>query len=300
MKFTRRRAAVVLMAAAAMIGQASVAASPAQAATCVSVPGGTPGSDVRIAGQDHRVPEIANVRVCSDGATAPLVTVDLAGHGNCLSLCFSVLLEGNDLDAGAITLSYTSDGAPQSSTTNPPPVDGPAGECLLSVGSPDAPYPTCFNAIGPDLGDPVGDVDELAGGLVTTAWGVVGTAGNEANEAIDTAEAVVADAQADAVALANQVLEEIGRELEPVHALAQNLRELADDPCGGIPPQSDPNQWEYQVEFCDQPTVWVNYFVWNFCNDNPNRCAVHPDQVAEVVQEAYCLVAPEPPWYCYE
>jgi hypothetical protein len=187
------------------------------------VPGSTPGTDVRLAGQDHRVPGISNIRVCSDGATAPLVAVDLAGHGYCLSPCMSILLDGNDLDVGAITLYYSKDGVVQTSTTDPSPVDGPGDECLLSVGSPDAPYPTCFNAIGPEIGDPLGDAGDQVNELIADTWALAGSVTTEVNEAVDTAEAIVADAQADALALAGSVLAEVDRILEPVEALAQDI-----------------------------------------------------------------------------
>ncbi|MDQ3982887.1 MAG: hypothetical protein M3271_09450 [Actinomycetota bacterium] len=318
MTIARRRAEVVFLIAA-LVGALLVWAPSAEAATCQNVPGSTPGTDVRLAGQDHRVPAISNIRVCSDGATAPIVAVDLAGHGNCLSPCLSILLDGNDLDVGAITLSYSKDGVVQTSTTDPSPVDGPGDECLLSVGSPDAPYPTCFNAIGPEIGDPVGDAWALVGSVTTEvnkavdtaeaivadaqadAWALVGSVTTEVNKAVDAAEAIVADAQADAVALANSVLAEIGRTLEPVETLVQELLYAANDPCGSIPPQRDPSYWENEVEFCDSPSVWTLWFVQNFCNDHPNRCVAEPQQVIELAQEVYCLVAEEPqPDYCWE
>lgn len=286
-----RRSAEAVLAACLVAGAVGVAAPPARAATCQSVPASTPGTDVRLAGQDHRVPGISNIRVCAESPTAPVLVVDTAGHGTCLSPCLSILLDGNALDGGAVTLSYARDGVMQTSTTDLPGVPGPGDECLLSVGSPDAPYPDCFNAIGPDLGDPLGDTGDDVDAAVATVWDLAGDVGVAANQAIDTAEAVVADAQADAVALANQVLAEVDETLDPVEALAQNLLRIADDPCGSMPPQYD--EWGNETQFCSDPGGWTYMTLQRACENNP-RCAAEPDEVAELVTDVYCSVTQEP------
>lgn len=280
MTFARRRATVSSLALVLVVSAVLAAAPPARAATCQSVPGSTPGTDVRILGEDHRVPAISNISVCSDGATVPLVAVDLAGHGYCSSPCLSVLLVGDDLDVGRVTLSYQEDGVVRSVTNDPPGSAGPGNECLLSVGSPDAPYPTCLNAIGPDLGDPLGDTGDQVDSLVDGAVA-------EVNEALADAGRIAGDAQEDAVALALQVLDEVGQTLEPVRALLDEVRDAADDPCGVIPPQSDPEWGSEWVEFCDNPSQWTVWFVEGVCQSR--ECAVTPEQAIELARTVLCV-----------
>lgn len=294
MTFAQRRATVSTLTLL-LVGSTVFAAAPAaQATTCQSVPGATPGTDVRILGEDHRVPAISNIRVCSDGATAPLVAVDLAGHGTCLSPCLSVLLVGDDLDVGPVTVSYAEDGVARTVTNDPPGAGGPGSECLLSVGSPDAPYPTCLNAIGPDLGDPLSGAGDQVDALVATAVAEANRAlaeareaAVEADEAVAEAERIAADAQEDAVALALQTLDEVGQALEPARELVDRVRDAADDPCAAIPPQSDPQNWEQDVEFCDNPSQWTYLTVQNLCENR--GCAVTPEQVLEIAQSVLCL-----------
>lgn len=280
MTFAQRRATVASLVLV-LFGSLVLAGAPwARAATCQSVPGSTPGTDVRILGEDHRVPAISNIRVCADGATAPLVAVDLAGHGYCLSPCLSVLLVGDDLDVGPITVSYQEDGVTQSTTNDPPGAGGPGSECLLSVGSPDAPYPTCLNAIGPDLGDPLGNVGDQVDAAVSGAVA-------EAYEALAEADRIAGDAQEDAVALAFQVVDEVSRTLEPVNALVEEIRNAAEDPCGVIPPQSDPEWGSEETEFCENPSRWTLWMAENFCQTE--GCAVTPEQLIEVARIVLCV-----------
>ena len=174
MTIARRRAKAVL-AAAALTGALVVAAPPAQAASCTTVPAGTPGTTLRLAGQDYRVPAISNVSVCTDGGSVPLVWFATSG-GYCNIGCLSVGLSGGDTSTGAVTISYRADGSTVSHTINPGGVGGPGDSCLLSVGSPQAPHPTCPFAVnvddlgGPgdpgDPGDPIGAVEQLVDDLV--------------------------------------------------------------------------------------------------------------------------------------
>lgn len=159
--FGKRRGAAGSLAAALLTTFAIWGAPAAQAATCVSVPVSTIGTDVSLLGDRYRVPAVSGIRVCADGASTPLVAVETSG-GSCSSGCLSVLLQGNDTDAGAVTIYYSTDGTSHSETVNPGGAGGGSDTCLLSVGSPDAPYPNCAVAIGPDGlpggGDPLPDV----------------------------------------------------------------------------------------------------------------------------------------------
>lgn len=157
MTMARRRAKAGL-AACLLVGAVAVTAGPAQAATCTSVPGGTIGTDVSILGDDYRVPAITNITVCADGASAPLVGVETTRLGSCISPCLSVLLRGDDADAGGVTITWREDGSSRSQTVNPGGVGGGSDVCLLSVGSPDAPRTNCAVAIGPDGVPDTGDL----------------------------------------------------------------------------------------------------------------------------------------------
>ncbi|MDQ3953597.1 MAG: hypothetical protein M3279_11655 [Actinomycetota bacterium] len=149
MSLARRRTAVIL-AAGALTGLLTVAAPPAQAQGCTSVPGSVPGTDVTILGQQHRIPTISNITVCAGTSSAPLIAVETSGNGYCSTACLSVLLQGDEADAGAVTISYREDGTTRTRSVDPGGVGGGSDSCLLSVGSPDAPYPSCAVAIGPD------------------------------------------------------------------------------------------------------------------------------------------------------
>lgn len=163
MRFSRRPASLGLTAvmAVTMIG----VASPAQARSCTAVPGSVTGTDVTILGDRYRVPWISNIQVCTDGASAPLVGVETSGNGYCSTTCLSVLLRGDDADAGAVTISYREDGTTRSQTLNPGGVGGGSDTCLFSIGSPEAPYPWCTIALGPDELPDVNDLlpDDLPG-----------------------------------------------------------------------------------------------------------------------------------------
>lgn len=143
----------VVAAALALVGFMLFPVASAEAATCVSVPGGTPGFDVSIGGQPHRVPAISGIQVCAGGSTLPGVTVEQWG-GNCYYGCLSVLVGGGSADPEGISVSYRADGVTQSFGVNPGGVGGGDQICVLSVGVPDAPYPTCNVALGID--DPLG------------------------------------------------------------------------------------------------------------------------------------------------
>ena len=223
-----------------------------------------------------------------------MLTADLAGHGNCLSPCLSILLVGNDADAGAFTLSYTEDGVTRVQTVDPDSVDVPEGGCLLSVGSPKAPYPTCLNAFGTDLGDAVGDVTDLVAGTVPIVWGAVGTVTTTVNGVRATAEAIAADAAADALALAGDALVIVDDTLQPARDLVDRVNEIGDDPCAAIAPQEDPNDWQDgEVGFCEDPITWTQLAVWDLCARR--NCAVQPDEVVELAREVFCRVQPDSP-----
>jgi hypothetical protein len=157
----RARAGLVVIA---MIAFGLVTAGSAGAATCENLPGSTPGTDVSAGGVHQRVPAISNIQVCVGGASTGVLSVDRAGHGYCSTACLSVLLFGGDVDSEGVSVSWRQDGVTKSEGIDP---DGAGGDsiCVISVGSPDAPFPNCEVAIGPELGDPVGDVrdqiDEL-------------------------------------------------------------------------------------------------------------------------------------------
>jgi hypothetical protein len=158
-RITLPRRAAGISAAAGLLALTLVS-SPAQAATCVNVPGSTPGTNVTIAGDDYRVPSISNISVCTHDGSVPLVGVELQG-GNCTAACLAVVLLGGDVDPPGVTISYRVDGVTTSTTIDPGPLfGGPAGTCLLGVGSPEAPRSDCFFAIEPDDGA-IGDAEEL-------------------------------------------------------------------------------------------------------------------------------------------
>lgn len=174
----KRRVVAVLGGLALVTGILFV--SPAQAATCQSVPGETIGADVKVGPVRQRVPAISNISVCMGGATMGLVTVETSG-GTCTFSCLSVLV-GGDAGAEGLTISYYEDGVPRTIPVSPPPVGGPDATCVLSVGSPDAPYPDCFIAIGPELDGPVGDVQEAVDDAVALACDTVPPAGSPSND----------------------------------------------------------------------------------------------------------------------
>lgn len=155
-----------------LIGGLVMAAPPrAQAATCQAVPGSTPGTDISVGGQPQRVPGVSNVKVCFDTGSAGLISVSLDGNGYCTFGCFSVLMSDGEIDVAGVTISYALDGSPRSTTIDPGGTPGGAEGCLLSVGGPDAPYPTCSPgvAIGPDIDDDaIGDAQDDVEGLIAS------------------------------------------------------------------------------------------------------------------------------------
>ncbi|MDQ3953598.1 MAG: hypothetical protein M3279_11660 [Actinomycetota bacterium] len=161
-----RRRAVVVVAATALAAAMTMWAPPAHAA-CTTLPVSTPGTTVRIAGEDHRVPAISNVSICTSDGSVPFVWVETSG-GFCTTACLSIGLAGSDADAGSVTISFRADGNEVSRTVSPGGVGGPGDACLLSVGSPQAPRPDCPNAVSVDdvIGDPVGDVVAIVEGLI--------------------------------------------------------------------------------------------------------------------------------------
>lgn len=226
--FTRRRIGA-LTVALGLIAALTAVASPAGAATCTNVPVSTTGADVRVAGQDRRVPAISNVTICLGDAAVPFVWTATSG-GTCVSGCLSVGLRGNDVDSGGITISYQADGQPASHSIDPGGLGGPSDTCLLSVGGPDAPHPDCFVALG---------VDDLP----------------SAGPIVDQARQTVQD-------LVDSVPD------DPAGALQQTIQDVVDglpDPaaCNSIPRMSD--EWGNSVEFCDDPLLWTGLLFQRVC-----------------------------------
>lgn len=251
----RRKAASATLAGALFAAVAVWAAPVAQAATCVPVPGSTIGTDVSIAGQKARVPAISGIQVCAGTATTPIVSVQTSG-GTCTFACLSVLV-GGDVDAEGLSISYREDGVLRTVPVNPPPVDGPASTCLFSVGSPDAPYPDCFIAIGPELGDPIGDIDPVIDGAVATATDLAGDAGATAfqlaAEAGETATGLAEEAEATASALAADA---IATALN-LYGYLLGIAESADETvCDEIPGVYDDSG--YYRHPCDNAAAWAN------------------------------------------
>jgi hypothetical protein len=276
----RRRGAAAAVVVALFTAVLVWAAPAAQAATCQAVPGSTIGTDVSIAGQKFRVPAISGIQVCVGSVSVPLVTVETSG-GACTFSCLSVLVGGGPADAEGITITYLEDGVPKSVPVTPPPVDGPPSTCVLSVGSPDAPYPDCFISIGPELGDPIGDVTPVVGDAVDAVLDVYAFA---VVTALDTAGAVAEEA-GDAVAAACA-------ELPATEDQSGNDVHACDDPaawvegmrydtyeftCESIPPMRDHN-WYTRYEFCEYPHFWLQeaiYYATCQCSDIERQMVSH-------------------------
>ncbi|HEV2755475.1 MAG TPA: hypothetical protein VG318_06825 [Actinomycetota bacterium] len=268
----RHKGAAAGLAAAMFATVALMAAPAAHAATCVTVPGSTIGTDVSIAGQKARVPAISGIQVCAGTATAPIVSVQTSG-GTCTFACLSVLL-GGDVDAEGVSISYREDGVLRTVPVNPPPVDGPATTCLLSVGSPDAPYPDCFIAIGPELGNPVGDAQPVIDGAVDTALDAYA-------DAIETA----GDAYALACNRIPTAYDQYGYGYEFCDdavgwtvVMTSGATEIA---CDAIPDMQDPySGWSYS--FCTDIFGWVDAAV------DTVYCRAFCDDVTYTVMRAVC------------
>lgn len=233
MIFGGRRSAAALTVVVLFAAIAVWAAPPAAAATCVTVPGSTIGTDISIAGQKARIPAISGITLCAGTGTVPIVSVQTSG-GTCTFSCLSVLVGGGSVDAEGLTISYREDGVLKTVPVDPPPVAGPSSTCVFSVGSPDAPYPDCFIAIGPELGDPIGDLLPVIDDAVERAEDVEDAACSEIPEARYTV--AFCDAPA-----------------EWIVAAAGGASDLA---CDVIPPMTFAPGGEGH-EFCDGPDIWV-------------------------------------------
>lgn len=252
---TKRHAAAV--AAAALVATCVVlAAPPADAATCVPVPGSTIGTDVTIAGQKARVPAISGITVCAGTATAPIVTVQTSG-GACTFACLSVLVGGGSIDAQGLTVSYREDGVLRTIPVDPPPVAGPASTCVFSVGSPDAPHPDCFIAIGPELGDPIGDLQPVVNDALETVWATYGDALELVDNADDAVCARIPGAYDQYGSYYNFCDNPVGWTFAVAGAWTQYG-------CDQIPDMYD--QWGYSYDFCESPVTWTVVAVQNVCN----------------------------------
>jgi hypothetical protein len=226
--FTRRRTGA-LVAALGLIAALTAVAGPAKAASCTTLPVSTTGADVRVAGEDRRVPAITDVTICVGDAAVPFVWTATSG-GSCVTGCLSVGLRGSDVDSGGITISYRADGQTTSQSIDPGGLGGPSDTCLLSVGGPDAPHPDCFVALG---------VDDLP------------SAGPLVDQARQTVQDLV-DSLPD----------------DPVGDLDQTIEDLVDDlpgsdTCESVPPARD--EWGNTVEFCDDPAQWTGITVTRVC-----------------------------------
>lgn len=159
----RSREAISGIAAAAVLAGAVLVGAPAAtAATCAPVPGSTPGTNVTIAGQVHRVPAISNIRLCVGDGAVPLVSVETYG-GGCTAACLAVVVRGSGAGTPGVTLAYYADGVPTDYTVDSRQIGGPGTDtCLLGVGAPVAPRSGCLFAVEPD-GAPIDDglVDQV-------------------------------------------------------------------------------------------------------------------------------------------
>lgn len=257
----QRRAGVILCAVS-LLAAAGLWASPAaQAAVCQNVPGSTPGLDVSVGGQPQRVPGVSGVSVCVDTGAVPLVTATFDGRGNCTWSCFSVIVPGGSSSLPTVTLSYRLDGVLQTRTIGGGTVPGGGEACLLSVGGPDAPYPTCPPGVALGI-----DEDPTAGVL------------EDVQQNVSNVEQTVTDALGDvsgtvdfyvayASNLANDTAEDAGRTIDNYEgrvedALEDTVLPAVDDAtetvCGEIPSMwgTDGYNW-WEVEFCDDPVGWA-------------------------------------------
>ncbi|HEX2058099.1 MAG TPA: hypothetical protein VHI71_06990 [Actinomycetota bacterium] len=282
----RKKTIAGVAAAAIMASGAMWAPSASAAPTCVDVPGSTLGATVKVGPVEQRIPAVANVRLCAEGATAPVFRTEGAA-GGCQSNCFSVYVGGGAVDVGSLAVSWTEDGVAKSAAFNPDAVPLPGEECVISVGIPAAPNPACFIAIGVDdpsdhtdlVTDAVDDGRRTVTGAVTTAvditcrsipdryrpgygWvdfctdpdGWVSAVGEEGVRVACGAFPVLYDDWGNSYEFcANPV----GWTIELVNDVGETCNWT-------MGPQWDPNSWQY-VYFCDDPVRWTELALENWC-----------------------------------
>lgn len=319
----RRRAVAALGAIAIVASGAMWAPATAQTPTqCVPVPGGTPGTTVKVGDVSQPVPAISNVQVCAGGTTLPQYRVATTG-GACTSSCYSVYVGGGAFAAGTVTVTWVetvstptgTQSTPKSQVISPGPVPLPAETCVLSTGAPSPADPACFAAVGvvppPDALTPVVEValDAVDAALVAVG-GAVQAACNSVpddyNE--DTSESVDfcthptgwgIEVGTDAVQLTcDQVPDRYdpstGETIDACTNPAGWALSFADEvigmTCEEIPDRTDPDTGQTFV-FCDDPVGWGNAVykaVWRAGGDAIDfTCATIPDWTNPATAETY-------------
>lgn len=125
----------------AVVVAAALIPTPARAETCTDLPGSTTGATLTVGGQDHRIPGISRIQLCTQGAgpIGGLPAISSEPYYPCVTLCYSVILTGSPGGGdGYVALRYYADDQPRQVSV-PIPGGGPSTErCLIGVGSPEA------------------------------------------------------------------------------------------------------------------------------------------------------------------
>ncbi|MDQ3957959.1 MAG: hypothetical protein M3273_06505 [Actinomycetota bacterium] len=181
---------------------------PASAATsCASVPATTPGFTVGVAGTQHRIPAFSGIAACvsiPDALpVAPVVSNSIGGA--CTTSCTTISLQVSPVDVGALSVTFTQDGARTTHAVDPEAVGTSTTVCLVSVGTPQAPVPTCTLSLGSDQ-DLTGTVAGLISQATTLANQKIAEAQTLANQTVAQATTLVNQTVATATTLVNQTV----------------------------------------------------------------------------------------------
>lgn len=288
-----RKKAIAALAATAIVASGAMWAPSAHAApTCVDVPGSTLGATVKVGPVEQRIPAVSGIQICAEAPGTLPVRTENGASG------LTVFVGGGTVTVGSITVSWLEDGVPNSETFNPGGVPLPPEQCLLSVGTPAAPYPDCFIALGVD--DPTGLADPALDELDEQRAAAEREAENLRAITCDAIPPVYRDGQwiefcADPGGWTSTIADDGTRTvcgLYPAYDDWGNRYEFCTDPAGWtnaviddayescnwtVGGQWDPNRWDY-VYFCDDPVRWTELAIEQWCN---NLC--DPDTIVRLI-----------------